>query len=66
MHFRKIPVAISEISEHHGCLMVLTKLCQDWQPVRSLYVQQMEEAEGENGGLRSVTAPWISLDSRSE
>ncbi|CAL1161464.1 unnamed protein product [Cladocopium goreaui] len=29
---------------------------EDWQPVRSLYVQQMEEAEGENGGLRSVTA----------
>ncbi len=31
---------------------------QDWQPVRGLYVQQMEEDEGEAGGLRSVTAPW--------
>lgn len=35
---------------------------QDWQPVRGLYVEQMEEGEGEKegkeGGLRLVTAPW--------
>ena len=34
--------------------------CEDWKPVRSLYVQQMEDTEGETGGLRSVTAPRIS------
>lgn len=40
------------------CLTWISWNVQDWQPVRGLYVQQMEEDEGEAGGLRSVTAPW--------